>query len=543
MPHEDVHHRTLVSGVRTIFSVTLLSRFAGMARDVMIGRIFGNTAVGSAFLAAFQFPNLFRRLFGEGALSAAFIPSYTEALRDADDPRAGDRLATLTLAILGSVTAALTVIGEVGLLILLLSLPRDPDRDLSLKLIMVVLPYMPLICAAAILAGILQVHGRYGPASAGPVMLNAFVVVVGGYFLVFDHQAGESIAFLMSAAIVLSGVTQCMWFLRVLRDHVKWTMDYAAATHRARLMLRRFVPVAIGLGTLQLNTFVDTLIAMYPIWVGATIFGAAYPLNEGSNSVLSLTTRLYQFPLGVFGIAVATAVFPLLARTADEPAAFVSMLRRGLRLSLFIGLPASVGLILIRRDITFVMFSGGKTGFDAVGAAKSAAVLFGHAVGIWAYSLNHVFARAFYAKGDTLTPMKVAMGTVAINFALNLTLIWPLAEAGMAWATSIAAMAQCVVLGMMLRRRLGDMGSTGTIADGETVSAGARIVMASAVMGAATYGAMRLVPAPVTWSEHLVSMVVGMGAGTAAYAGLAVLLRMRELKWLLGGAGSGGAAK
>lgn len=523
--------------------MTLLSRFAGMARDVIIGRIFGNTAIGSAFLAAFQFPNLFRRLFGEGALSAAFIPAYTESLRDADDPRAADRLATLTLAILGSVTAALTVIGEVGLLILLLVLPRDPDRDLSLRLIMVVLPYMPLICAAAILAGILQVHGRYGPASAGPVMLNAFVVVVGGYFLAFDHKAGESIAYVMSVAIVLSGVTQCMWFLKVLRTNVRWTLDYAAATGRARAMLRRFVPVGIGLGTLQLNTFVDTLIAMYPIWVGATIFGVAYPLDEASNSVLSLTTRLYQFPLGVFGIAVATAVFPLLARTANEPAAFVSMLRRGLRLSLFIGLPASVGLILIRRDITFVMFSGGKTGFDAVGAAKSAAVLFGHAAGIWAYSLNHVFARAFYAKGDTLTPMKVAMGTVAINFALNLTLIWPLAEAGMAWATSIAAMSQCAVLWLVLRRGMGRMGDMGPIADAETLGAAARIVLASLAMGAVTYGAMRLVPTPTTWTEHLVSMVVGTAAGTAAYAGLAVVLRMKEMRWLVGGRGSGRVAE
>lgn len=536
MPPEESHHRTLARGVRTIFSVTLLSRFAGMVRDVIIGRIFGDTATGASFLAAFAIPNLFRRLFGEGALSAAFIPSYAEAIADQADPHAGRRLATLTLALLGCVTGALVVIAEIGLLITLLNLPRDPERDLSLKLIMVVLPYMPLICAAAILAGMLQVHGRYGAASAGPVLLNAFIVSVGGYFLIFNKTADASIASILIAAVVLSGVTQCLWFLRMLRPYFRWTFDYSAAGERARTMFRRFGPVAIGLGALQLNTFVDMLIAMYPIWVGDTILGTPYPLTAGSNSILSLTSRLYQFPLGVFGIAVATAVFPLLARTANEPANFISTLRRGIRLSLFIGVPASVGLALVRTDITYVLFAGGSTGFSDDGAARSASVLLGYAVGIWAYSLNHVFARAFYARGDTMTPMRVSLYVVGLNLALNLTLIWPLAEAGMAWGTSIAGMIQCAILALLLRRRLRELGP---LADAESRGAIGRIVAASLLMGAVVYGAMRLVGAPVGWSEHLVSLIVGTVAGAAAYLAFALALGMKELRWLA--ARTGGA--
>lgn len=532
MPNDDHHHRTLSRGVRTIFSVTLISRFAGMVRDVIIGRIFGDTAIGSAFLAAFQFPNLFRRLFGEGALSAAFIPAYTDALQDTTDARGADRLASLTVAILGCVTSALTIVAEVGLLLALLVLPPNENRDLSLKLIMVVLPYMPLICAAAILAGMLQTHGNYAAASAGPVLLNAFIVGIGTYFLVIDKVAGVTVAYVLSAAIVLSGVTQCLWFIRVLRPHVRWTIDYAAATSRARGMMGRFVPVAIGLGALQLNTFFDTVIAMYPIWVGPTLLGMTYPMDEGSNSILSLTSRLYQFPLGVFGIAVATAVFPLLSRTAKEPAAFVSTLRRGIRLSLFIGVPASVGLALVRRDITFVMFSGGDTGFTAAGAATSAKVLLGFSVAIWAYSLNHVFARAFYARGDTRTPMRVAIAAVVLNLVMNVTLIWWLAEAGMAWATSIAAVFQCMLLGVLLRRRLQ---TEGGIIDTPTMASAAKIVAASVVMGCAVFAVLRIMPAPVTWRDHAICLSAGVAAGIIAYLGATTAMRMKELGWLVRG--------
>lgn len=532
---ESQHHSTLSKGVRTIFSVTLLSRFAGMARDVLIGRIFGNTAVGSAFLAAFQLPNLFRRLFGEGALSAAFIPAYAEALEDKEDPRAADRLATLTLATLGAVTGALTIVAEISLLLALLVLPRDPDRDLSLRLIMVVLPYMPLICAAAILAGMLQTHARYAAASAGPVLLNAFIVALGTYFLFFGEQAGATVAYVLSVAVVISGVTQCTWFLRVLRPHVKWTIDYGQAAGRARLMFRRFVPVAIGLGALQLNTFLDTLIAMYPIWFGPTLMGHDYPLSPASNSILSLTTRLYQFPLGVFGIAVATAVFPLLARTASHPEHFVGVLRRGLRLSLFIGVPATVGLALIRRDITFVLFAGGSKGFDADGVARSAAVLLGHSVGIWAYSLNHVFARAFYAKGDTKTPMRASLLGVCLNFVMNVTLIWFLAEAGLAWATSMAAIFQCAVLWMLLRRRLDAAGDHQRILDRDTLISAGKIVLASVLMGVCVYVAIRLVPVPLTWTDHLVALIVGVVAGGVSYVAITTALRMKEPGWLVRG--------
>ncbi|MBX3358149.1 MAG: murein biosynthesis integral membrane protein MurJ [Phycisphaeraceae bacterium] len=527
-PKGDEHHshRALAGAVRAVSGVTLLSRLGGLVRDVLLGRIFGNTAMGSAFAAAFAIPNMFRRLFGEGALSAAFIPEYTDALKD--DPARADELASLTVRILGAVAGGLTVVIELVLLALLLTLPRDADRELSLRLIMVMLPFMPMICIVAVLAGMLQVHGRFAASSSGPLLLNGFIIAVGLYHELFATHATEGTAYALAIATLLSGFTQAFWFARLLRPHVRWTRVFAHVRDRASRMLHRFIPVMIGMGTLQLNAFLDTLVAMWPIWVGPTLLGYAYPLDDGSNIILSLTTRLYQFPLGVFGIAVATATFPLLARHTDRPDLFISTLRRGLRLSMFIGLPASIGLVLVRSDLTRVLFSGGTSGFDEQGLARSAAVLAGFAPGVWAYSINHVLTRAFYARGDTRTPMRIAIAMVGVNLALNCTLIWFLREAGLAWATSTSAVVQCAVLAIVCSRTLKIR-----ILDRDTAVAFARLVVAGLLMGLAVWLAITFIPSPPGWRGSMVRLVEACLVGVGAYAALTSILRGPELAWLL----------
>ncbi len=543
----------LSRAVRAVSGMTLLSRLGGLVRDVLVGRIFGDTAVNSAFAAAFAIPNMFRRLFGEGALSAAFIPAYTQAQRE--DRATAAQLASMTLAVLGAVTSGLVVVAELALLAVLLLAPPDPERDLSLRLIMVMLPFMPLICMAAILSGMLQVHGRFAAASSGPLVLNAFIIVVGVVCLFTGQRAGETVAYAFGVATVLSGFTQAFWFWRLLRKQVAFTRAWSAARERGGAMLRKFVPVAIGLGTVQLNAFLDMLIAMYPLWVGATIFGVAYPIDAQGNGILSLTQRLYQFPLGVFGIAVATAVFPLLAKQANDPAHFASTLRRGLRLSLFIGLPASVGLVLVRYDLTSVLFedfskaarTSGEavTGFTTQGAHRAAAVLLGFAPGVWAYSLNHVLTRAFYARGNTATPMRVAVVVVCVNLVLNCTLIWWFAEAGLAWGTSLAAMVQCGILAWLLERDLRRSGGgTAHITDGQTLGAMARVALAAGVMALAVGTLLWFWPQPPTWSGRAARLAGAAGLGMASYLGLALALRLHELRWLLhrekGGPAPGG---
>lgn len=547
----------LARAVRAVFSVTLLSRFGGLIRDVIVARVFGDTWINSAFVVAFAIPNMFRRLFGEGALSAAFIPQY--AAIAARDPAEAGRLATLTLRWLGIATGLITAVLEATLLVLLLVLPADPERELSLKLIMVMLPFMPFICAVAILAGMLQVHGKFAASSTGPLVLNGFMIAVGLWAILNGRVLDSTVAYVFGVATTLSGITQAWWFARLLRPHAKWAPAHECDTARpaAREMFRRFVPVLVGLGTLQLSAFLDQCIAMWSIWVGPTILGYTYPLDDASAGILNAAQRLYQFPLGVFGVAVATAVFPMLSRdaAADDGSPernggrFAGTLRRGVRLSLLLGIPASIGLVLVRHDLLQVLFAANKgsagsgNGFSAAGIERASAVLMGYAPAVWAYALNHVLARAFYAKGDTLTPMRVSLVLVAINLALNCTLIWWLREAGLAWSTAITAAVQVCVLGWLLRGRFG-----AATLDRETMVTIAKILIASAVMTGACWGVLAAWPGggvsggtsgsggiggAGSWWMTAARLATTCGAGGVVFVAACAMLRVSELRQLV----------
>jgi putative peptidoglycan lipid II flippase len=295
-------------------------------------------------------------------------------------------------------------------------------------------------------------------------------------------------------------------------------------------MFKAFVPVLIGLGALQLSSLADTALATWPVWNGPTILGHEYPLDKRSGVILTAAQRLYQFPLGVFGIAVATAVFPALARSASRPEDFGAMIRRGIRLSLFIALPASVGLIVIRSDLVHALYGGG-TGFSAEGVARSAAVLAGYAPAIWAYSLNHVLARAFFARSDTVTPMRVAMLLVVANFALNCLLMWPLKEAGLAWSTAITATMQTLILIVLCRRKLDVL-----VMDSTMFRAIVRMTLATGVMTLAAIGTQlalqQLIPGEL-WRPTAARLLLTMAVAGFAYLGGSWLLRVDELRWLI----------
>jgi len=518
----------LAGAVRVVSGVTLLSRFGGLAREVLVARMFGDTALGSAFALGFQVPNLFRRLFGEGALSAAFIPRYTQLHKH--DPERSHRFASLMAVMLLLITTGITALLELALLGTLFVAPADAERALALKLIMVMLPYMPLVCAAAILGGMLQVHGKFAASASGPILLNGMIVAAGLWSLLTGRLAGEAMAYALGIVTVLSGVTQCLWFARLLRPHVRWTRVFTDTRDAARSTARAFVPAAIGLGTLQINTAMDSLLATWPLLIGPTMLGFACPMDERSNVLLNGAQRLYQFPLGVFGIAVATAVFPTLARHADEPAHFVQTLRRGIRLSLFIGLPASLGLFLVRAEAVAVPYSGGSSGYSPEGVARCAAALGAFSLAVWAYSLNHVFTRAFYAKGDTRTPMRLAIAMVALNFTLNCGLIWPLREAGLAWSTTICAGVQCLALGVLARRFAS---AAEPILDHATRIALVRTLLATLVMSTGVYAARHILPAMPTWRGQALTLATLAGTGAVLFLLAARVLRCHELGWLL----------
>lgn len=530
-PAENESHAadtTFVGHALLVSLLTAFSRLFGLARDLVIGYIFGVSAVASAFAAAFAIPNLFRRLFGEGALAASFVPEYAQLIKR--DKALAERFASLVMGVLALVTGAIALLGELLILALLAALPREPERDLFFKLSLVMLPYMPLVCAAAIVGGMLQVHKRFTSTAASPIVLNTCIIAAALLWSnVFNHtETHVGTAFAIAWAVLVAGVIQIAWSLVALRPFIRWRRAFDGTREPAQRVKQRFLPAVLGMGTLQINAFLDMLIAMWPTWVGPTIFGIAYPLNQESMSVLFYSQRLYQFPLGVFGIAVATAVFPALARTADEPAAFMDTLRRGVRLSLFIGLPASAGLWLIGDPLIASLYTAGDSAFRASDVQRAAAVLAGYAPAIWAYSLNHVLTRAFYARGDTTTPMKVAVAAMLLNFTLNVALIWPLKEAGLAWATSISAIAQCAALAVILHKRLHE-----PVMDRALWRAVAGSIALTLAMSALVAILLRLLPQSASWNVQVLRLVAANILGAAAYLGLAWITRREELRWLI----------
>lgn len=517
----------------TVTLLTVLSRFGGLAREACFGRLIGISDAASAFGFAFLVPNLFRRLFGEGALSAALVPEQTRL--EEKDPRAASRLAALTLARVGLFLAGLAVIGE-----LIIAFIPSEAGNLGFRLLAITLPYMPLVCLTAVAGAVLQVRGRFAPAAAAPILLNlSLVIAVCIAWWKGDGAVDGSTIGIVGWGVVFAGVAQAIWTLWEVR-RTSPIIDASAsedrrAERRARFGFRRVVfqalPMILGLGVLQLNTFLDGLIASWPTIVGPTILGYPYPLEDTAMATLGYAQRLYEFPLGVFGIAVATAIFPQLARERDDATRFAATLRRGLRLAMFIGLPASLGIAVVRRPFVAVVYEG--MAFDAKDVEIVAFVLLGYAVAIWSYSINHILIRAFYARREPMTPVRIAIGMVLLNLTLNLTLVFttPLGVAGLAWSTAICAMIQSLILGRVLASR------SGTLADRLVVGSVLKTVICTVAMLVAVVVSKNTIPFEVitgTWFSALVELSSLAVIGGAVFIVTALALRMPELGWALG---------
>lgn len=518
---------------RTFALLTMLSRVTGLARDATLSRVFGAGPLMDAFFFAFIIPNLFRRLFGEGALSAAFLPVYSELERD--DPAAASRLATLLITRLMLLLGAVVLVGEFLLWLAHALSAGDDMSHLSLRLMMLMLPYMPLVCLVALLGAMLQVHGRFGPTAAAPIILNLCIIGSAIGLSLMADDAGDADrarhVMVVACSVVLAGALQCMWALIALRRSARWVRTGPDVRPHLSRVMHQAGPMMVGLGVLQLNTLFDGLIASYPTTIGPTILGRDYPLDEGAMSAVSYAQRLYQFPLGVFGIAIATAIFPALARLNDHSLAFTATLRRGLRLVVFIGVPASAGLLLVRIPLTTVILQGGD--FTADDTVRVANVLLGYGIAVWAYSMTHVLTRAFYAKGDARTPVRVAISIVGLNLVLNCILIWtPLREAGLAWSTAVSAAIQAAALLFIAERR----SWTGQhIVDAEVRGSWMRTFAGSAAMIAiAGFIANRFAPTFDSALDALLPLTVIVCAGVIVFGGCALTMRMPEWRWAIG---------
>lgn len=527
--------KSFVQHARVIGALTLLSRLLGLAREVVAGHYLGTGIVASAFTVAFTIPNLFRKLLGEGALSQAFIPLYAQARQrgateSGEDPM---RFAAGSVKLLVMILIAITLVGEIaiGISALLVHDAARPDRLLMLQFAGVMLPYVVLVCGGAFLSAILQVHKRFALPAFAPVLLNLLhivVVVLGAWFLGLRGRDVMSdrvialqtkLAFMLAATVLVAGALQVLILFPALRAiGFSMRLGVHSWTPDTKKMLRMSVPVAIGAAVLQTSVLLDKAIS-YGLMAGEgesgqhfRLFGStfAYPMELGATRRLDLAQLMYQFPLGVFAIALATAIFPTLAAGAvdKDREAFKRVTRQGVEATLWEGLPASVGLILVAEPAVRLLFQHGQiTAHDAMLIAWSTKF---YAGGIWAYSLLQVINRAYYALHDTRTPLIASIVNIVINLVVELPLIWFMGEAGMAVGTLVSFSIQAAAMLWMLDRRVGGLGL------GQSFSTIAKLALATAIMTGVCLGARfsPIYPAGetrITWAMQL-GLISALGA-------------------------------
>lgn len=545
--------RSFLYHARLIGVLTLLSRVLGLAREVVAGHYLGTGLVASAFAVAFTIPNLFRKLLGEGALSQAFIPLYAQAIRRGTTEHGGSpaAFAAGSVKLLTLILIGITLVGEaiIGALMFAYDNSHRPDRLLMLQFAAIMLPYVLLVCGGAFLSGILQVHKRFGAPAFAPVLLNVVhivVVALGAWFLGLSGKAEPTpdvielqtqLAFLLAVGVLVAGALQVAVLIPALRaSGFHATLRVDAWTPDTRKMLMMSIPVALGAAVLQVSVLLDKLIS-YGLMRGVdrdgnllthfTAFGwsIAYPMEIGATRRLDLAQLMYQFPLGVFAIALATAIFPRLAAGAVDEGReeFKRITRQGTLATLWEGIPASVGLILVADPAVRLLFQHGQiTAFDAGLIARSTMV---YSAGIWAYSLLQVINRAYYALHDTRTPLIASMLNIVANLVIELPLLWWIGEVGMAVGTLVSFSVQAVLMLWMLDRRVNGIGLS------QLILPALKIMLATALMTTICLGLKHspLYPAGqgmLVWLGQLV-LITGVGGVVYLLATRAMGVRLK----------------
>lgn len=437
--------RQVVGALGSIGVATLASRVLGFVRDMVVALAFGAGPVTDAFFVAFRIPNILRRLLAEGALSTAVIPVFTEYA----STRSRDEFRRLLRAILG---AALLVLGATAVLGILAApwivraiapgFSDDPAQErLVVLLTRVMFPYIVLVGLSALAMGALNAEHRFFAAALGPAVLN--VGMIAGVLTLSRYTEPPILA--LALGVLIGGVAQLLVQLPDLRTTGLLVGPSAELGHPALTRVARLLaPAVFGLAAVQVMVFVNTLLASL--------------LPPGAISFLYYADRVMEFPLGVFGIALASASLPAMSRqaAAGDTRALAGTLNFALRLAVYICVPATVGLLVLRMPITRVLFERGR--FSAADTAATADALTGYAVGLVGFATARIAAQAFYAVGQPGTAVRLGVLAVGANIVAALALMRPLGHSGLAYAASIGAYVNVLALVWVARRRFGPLG-------------------------------------------------------------------------------------
>ena len=421
-------------------TATLTSRILGMVREIVYARFMGDGTVASAFKLAFQIPNLFRRLLGEGALSAAFIPIFKVKERTEGEHEMW-RSANAVISAMVVAASAIIALIMLGLSLLLAVHDFEANTRLMLLLLRIMFPYMLVICLTAIFMGMLNARGHFFIPAAGALVLN-FVMIASVLFLAprLGRNLDQQI-FGLAIGVLIAGVAQAAFQLPTLRHEgfrYRWVTPWRDET--VREVVIKMVPGALGVAAFQVNVLFTNGMAF---WVDPQIVAS-----------FDYAVRLMEVPQGVFGISLATYLLPTLAGLAAEKnyPEFRATLRQGLSYLVFVNLIASVLLVVLAEPIVRLIFEHGK--FDAGSTRRASFALTCLAPGLVAFSMVNVLARAFYALGDTQTPMKISVVCLALNLVFALWLILPFRQGGLGIANSLTSACNVGLLLYALRRKL-----------------------------------------------------------------------------------------
>ena len=509
---------SFAKSVATVGSLTLVSRVLGFVRDVLSADLLGAGPIADAAFLAFRLPNLFRRLFAEGAFSVAFVPLFSGVLEE-DGKEKAARFAEEAQAVMLTVLVPLTILAEIfmpqAMTILAPGfIPGTYRYELAVTLSRITFPYLVLISVSALQGGVLNALDRYWPFASAPILFN-LCLIAGFSFGHYLPTEGHSLAWGQAAA----GVVQLLWMAYACyKAGIPLKLRLPRMTPMVKRLFVLMGPAALGGGASQINAYVDSVIASY--------------LPDGSISYLYYADRLNQLPLGVIGIAIGTALLPLLSRHAK--AGRIDDLRRdttrAVEMSLLLAFPAAVALMAAARPIMQALFMHGA--FSANDAAFAAKGLAAYSLGIPAYVLAKILSVGFFARQDTKTPVRFSIITVIANTMLALSLIHWLSFVGIALATGITAWLNVA----LLVRRLHRDGLLNF--DQRLRFALPRLIVAASVMAAALVGLDHLFTTwwmgPVWQRGIALTVLVGTGGGLyfAVAAALGVL-KLTELKQIL----------
>ncbi len=506
----------MLRGFLTVGGWTLVSRVLGLVRDQLMAAFVGVGPVADAFFIALRLPNLFRRLFGEGAFNAAFIPVFSGLLAT-DGPDTARRFAEEAMSVLAFWLLAITVLGEVFMPqvigVLAPGFGHRPETfALAVTLSRITFPYLLLICVAALVAGVLNGLDRFAAASAAYVMFN----LVGIAFMLGLTPYVPNVGYALAWGVTVSGVVQlAMLYWAVRRAGMRLHFPRPRLTAQMRLLMRRMAPGLVGAGVTQLNLVVDSVVSSL--------------LPPGSVALLYYADRVNQLPLGVLGAAVGTALLPLLSRQVrTDPQAALATQNRAIEYALVLTLPAALALTVTARPVMAALFVRGD--FTMANAALSAQSLAAYAIGLPAFVLVKVLAPAFFARGDTATPVRVGFASLALNLGLNFALMRPLQHVGPPLATAIAATFNMGVLGCILWRR------SFLRPDRRLASRAARMLLASLAMTAVLWTLERTLWARFTHTQtlRLAGLALLIGIGMSLYAAMAQALGLIDVRDVVG---------